>query len=273
VVGEVGWLDPARCWEIMELDTPEIWPGATPWEDKWGSFGTVPDAAGWGGGIQRTRVPPAALAEFWEDVRRRYPVWPRFTVGPRDTPGLPWWLQQHGYELEERDSVLVLSQDQLSTVGRSTATDAVREATTVQELAQVIQLDHLIFGDPLLKAEELASELRRNTGRRRQLFVPGAGGIAVAAGGFTTFARWALLWGGETHPDHRGRGWYHAVVAARLQRLAAAPSLEFAAVYARSDTSAPILRRLGFQLIGTSEVWRPPALHASRAGPLVQGRQ
>lgn len=262
---EVGALDARRYWETMEADPPEIWPGATPWHDEWGSFGTIPDAAGWGGGVQRTRVPPADLAVFWAEVLGRYPVWPRFTVGPQDTPGLAAWLQQHGYVLEERESVLVLPKDQLAAVGRSPAAAAVREVATVEDLAQVIKLDHLIFGDPLLTPDGLARELRRNTGRRRQLFVPGADEVAVAAGGFTNFGPWALLWGGETHPAMRRRGWYRAVVAARLQLLAGASSLQFAAVYARRDTSAPILRRLGFQQIGESEVWRPKAPGVSGA--------
>ena len=46
-------------------------------------------------------------------------------------------------------------------------------------------------------------------------------------------------------PEHRSRGAYRSLLAARL-RHAAARGIAVAVTYARPTTSAPILRRLGF---------------------------
>ena len=59
----------------------------------------------------------------------------------------------------------------------------------------------------------------------------------------------AFLWGGGTVPEGRGRGAYRAVVDARM-RCAAALGCRLVGVYARVDTSAPILEALGFERHG-----------------------
>lgn len=86
-------------------------------------------------------------------------------------------------------------------------------------------------------------------------------GAPMASGGLNTFPQLGIgfLWGGGTHPDHRGCGAYRALVSARLER-AAREGCRHVAVYARHDTSDPILERLGFQRHGTMQTWmRAPA--------------
>lgn len=114
-----------------------------------------------------------------------------------------------------------------------------------------------MFNDPLLSGDQLDRQLERYGGRRRLFFVPGPGRTALAAGGLTVWDHWALLWGGETHPEFRGRGLYRAVVAARLRALLNHTQASFAAVYADVRTSARILTRFGFRPIGRAEVWKP----------------
>jgi GNAT superfamily N-acetyltransferase len=69
--------------------------------------------------------------------------------------------------------------------------------------------------------------------------------------------RFAGLWGGSTHPDHRGRGIYRALVAERA-RIAAAAGFRYLRVDA-SEMSRPVLDRLGFVQLTTTTpyVWSP----------------
>ncbi|MFJ3199747.1 GNAT family N-acetyltransferase [Streptomyces sp. NPDC086989] len=66
----------------------------------------------------------------------------------------------------------------------------------------------------------------------------------------------AGLWGGGTLPQWRGRGVYRLLVAHRA-RIAAARGIPYLQVDASQD-SRPILRRLGFEELGTTVpyVWR-----------------
>lgn len=74
------------------------------------------------------------------------------------------------------------------------------------------------------------------------------GGELVAIGNAFFSPRGALMSGGATLPHARGRGAYRALVRARWDDAAArgTPAL---AVQARKDTSAPILRWLGFERV------------------------
>ncbi len=125
------------------------------------------------------------------------------------------------------------------------------------ELREVIRLDHQVFGDPLLDEAGLARELARLGVHRQLFFIPGENGTARAAGGWTRFPGWVLFWGAETHPDWRHQGLYRQILRARVEALEP-ESLGFIGVLANVDTSAPILRRLGFRSIGRTELWGPP---------------
>lgn len=88
------------------------------------------------------------------------------------------------------------------------------------------------------------------------VLVPGEEGTALSAGLITRRTGWALLSGGETHPDFRCRGLYRAVVEQRLY-LARAWGVDFVATYATPDTSEPILRGRGFLRLAEITVYRP----------------
>ncbi len=253
--GDAIVLDANHYWDIMEASEPEIWPGLTPWRDRWGSFGSIPDATGYGASVARTRVPAEDLERFWDEITRHYPgELPRFTVGPRETPGLDRWLQSHGYHREMSETVLVLNREAFHHVGP--ASDFVHEVADVDDLRQVLALDHLVFRDPIPGPNGLARELARLGSHRRLFCIRSDEGIAKAAGGLTHFSGWSLLWGGETHPAFRRKGLYHAVLAARMDVIKRT-NATFAAVYANNETSMPILRKVGFEPIGTIEVWKP----------------
>lgn len=248
----------ASMWYLrrMERDLPELWPGATQWTDEWGSCGSYPDARGYGSGVHRVRVPPEKLAEFWCRLTTEYRELPPITVGPLDTPGLTSWLAQHGYAAASRERLMVLPHERLYSRTLSAMPD-VRVAATLEDLDQVLALDQLVFNDAPLDAEQRLVELQRiTTGPRRLVFVPGEAGLARAAGLITKRTGWALLFGGETHPDFRRQGLYHTVTERRLE-VARIWGADFVATSATPSTSEPILRRLGFLLVADTTLYRP----------------
>jgi hypothetical protein len=76
-------------------------------------------------------------------------------------------------------------------------------------------------------------------------------GRPVSYGRFqvTPGSRFGGLWGGATVADARGRGCYRALVGSRAAE-ARARGLTWLMVDANPETSYPILRRLGFDLLG-----------------------
>src|SRR5579875_3147089 len=110
--GDRGRRSADAVWTETERTPPEIWPDSTPWQDAYGSFGTLPDPEGWGANVSRVRVPPFGLPAFWQDLEHRYGSrWPRFTVGPRDTPGIREWLRARGYVRAMEMAVCVLPRE------------------------------------------------------------------------------------------------------------------------------------------------------------------
>ncbi len=250
----IPWTAP---WYVarMEADLPEVWPGARPWADHWGSCGAYPDEKGLGAAIDRIRVPPEHLAAFWGSILPAYPEPPRISVGPLETPGLRAWLEAHRYSAAERRPVVVLPRERLDG-GALGGTPNARLADSLEDLDQVLALDGLVFDDPPLTAEQRQAEWERiSTGPRRLVLVRGEQGVALAAGGITRRTGWALLWGGETHPAFRRRGLYRAVLARRLE-LARGWDADFVAVVATPETSEPILRRWGFAQVAECTVYR-----------------
>lgn len=82
-------------------------------------------------------------------------------------------------------------------------------------------------------------------------------GQPAGCAGFELAGEVIRLWGGGVLPEFRGKGAYRGLVAARLAD-AAKQGGSLAIVHARSGTSAPILRRMGFAVHGQSMVYRLP---------------
>jgi len=71
-------------------------------------------------------------------------------------------------------------------------------------------------------------------------------------------ANFALLLGGCTAPDFRGRGAYRALLAARIE-YARARGVRWVGLFAHPKTSSPIVGRLGFEKHGQRVRWTRPA--------------
>ena len=97
---------------------------------------------------------------------------------------------------------------------------------------------------PMAAANELVVRLPEPA--KLVLFLARWDGEPAATAGAAMFARSIYLLGGVTLAAFRGRGLYKALVAARLA-FARERGVPLATSHARSDTSAPILERLGFE--------------------------
>jgi GNAT superfamily N-acetyltransferase len=142
-------------------------------------------------------------------------------------------------------------------MARSTA-DAPSEygsLVTVEEttLANVDDFTHVMAegwgGDPA-PLDKLHRRMLSSEERRHHLFIARYDGTAAAAAAYVALGHSAYLIGAVALPTHRRRGLYSALVTARL-RHAEARGITLATSVARTETSAPILTRCGFETICT----------------------
>ncbi len=117
------------------------------------------------------------------------------------------------------------------------------------------------WGSPPLSGAEFTEQFERmnlqlesHSGFRVLVSI---GGRPVATGGCTLAGRVAHLQGSVTLPPWRRRGAYRAVLSERL-RLATQFGARLALVKGRVETSAPILRRAGFDDFGEERRYRLP---------------
>jgi GNAT superfamily N-acetyltransferase len=115
-----------------------------------------------------------------------------------------------------------------------------------------------VFGGAVPPAERLRVEIeqvRRDVERGRGGGVVAYHGRPVGTGGITVAEDVGRLWSGSVLEEHRGRGVYRALLAARLE-YAVHHGATMALVKGRVQTSAPILRRAGFTAHGQERSYR-----------------
>jgi ribosomal protein S18 acetylase RimI-like enzyme len=189
----------------------------------------------------------------------------RFQLTPRSRPtDLAERLARHGYQAREQAEVLawLLRDDR----GGSRQPDfpaptgiTVREIRTDPEYEKFGELGTVIFGDPAPPAESQSGFLSefhrvvREVGHSdRWLAFDGA--TAVGRAGMELVGPVARLWGTGVAPEYRRRGIYGALVRARCES-AARRGGELALVSARVGTSGPILKRHGFERLGSVQIF------------------
>lgn len=103
--------------------------------------------------------------------------------------------------------------------------------------------------------EHRLEDCRHLEGRSHR-FVVYEGSKPVSGGAMTLFPAlgFAMLWRGGTVPEARGRGAYRAVIQERI-RFARSRGISLVGLYARLETSAPIVRQLGFIGHGRMTFW------------------
>jgi hypothetical protein len=89
-----------------------------------------------------------------------------------------------------------------------------------------------------------------------------AEGTPLGSGGLTAFPALGvgLLWAGSVAPEGRGRGAYTAVLDARIEK-ARELGLTHVGLFAKDDTSAPIVAKFGFERHGAMVYWERASDH------------
>lgn len=137
---------------------------------------------------------------------------------------------------------------------------SVRRVQTQGTLGDCIRVMGQAFGrEPAAHDDaQLAAELAQciDPAGRVHRFVVYDDDEPVSSGGFNWYPdlRLAFLWAGGTVPAARGSGAYTALVASRV-RSARDMGAEWVGLYARHDTSAPIVARQGFARVGEMSYW------------------
>jgi len=162
-------------------------------------------------------------------------------------------LQSHGFEIGERESVLVLDlldhHDWLDTP-LAHRVERVNDAAQVDVYRQTAET---IFNkDYRFTATELLGGIEANSSEHVG-YLCFDGLIPVSIGRLYTHPQSVFggLYGGATLPSHRGQGFYRCVTAAR-GRDARAMGARFLIVDAL-PTSSPIFQKLGF--VDVSQTW------------------
>ena len=206
--------------------------------------------------VVRTRAEdrelPALIAEAEGHYRGRRGRW--LVADTRPTAGLAAALARAGWTEADEFEARALAVD----AWRSPPPEHVVSVTTLATLLDAYAVADAAFGRPTVRSEsEIALDLAVcSAGTRVHRFVAYVEGKPVAAGGLTAFPDlgFGLLWAGGTVPTARGRGAYTGVLAARFAR-AKMLGLTTVGLYAKRDTSAPIVTRKGFGHFGAMRYW------------------
>lgn len=205
--------------------------------------------------VVRTRLSDAQVPAALHEVRRAHRgVRSRWMVTPGSRPvGIERALAGAGYRRVLEHRAAVLRVDAWRTVETAFEVRRVEDRDALSALYDVVEQ---AFGHarPDDLDEEVAECAPR--GARVNRYVVYDRGRPVAAGGLNAYPalRFGLLWAGGTAPDARGRGAYRALLQARMHE-ARRMGLDAVGLYARVETSLPIVTRLGFGVHGATTDW------------------
>ncbi len=181
-------------------------------------------------------------------------------VFDHDTPAdLRTRLVAHGFEADEPEAVMVLDLETAPAAARGAIPHEVRRVTNPSALGDLVAVQTQVWGgDRGWIGRQLADELRHDV-EGVSVYVAYDAGVPVSAAWihFTRESPFANLRGGSTLPSHRGRGFYSALLAARVEE-ARRRGVRYLIVDARA-MSRPILARFGFQPLCVAHacVWQP----------------
>lgn len=168
-------------------------------------------------------------------------------------------LQRHGFVEEERETVMVydLAEDPTGLRDLSgVASIVIRKVTDEGALAEVMRLEEAVWGHPFdwIMAELGAELLLPDEPTVMYVAYVDAHPAAAAWMRFYEGSDFAALFGGSTLPQHRRKGLYTALLAARAVE-AARRGYRFLTVDA-GDMSRPILEKRGFLAITTATAYK-----------------
>jgi hypothetical protein len=170
-------------------------------------------------------------------------------------------LERHGFEIGERESVVVLDLHERPAWLSAALEHRVVVVQSREHLATFRSVAESVFGGSQERiVAEMASALSAGSSQHRG-YIAYHGDVPAGVGRLHTHPEGAFagLYGGGTLEEHRGLGLYRASVAARAK-----DALALGARYLTVDalpTSLPTLERLGF--VRLTETW-PCRLSAER---------
>jgi ribosomal protein S18 acetylase RimI-like enzyme len=181
-------------------------------------------------------------------------------VFDHDTPpDLCQRLAALGFEIEDREALMVLDTEDAPDFFASVDTSVVQRLSDPGEIAGIIQMEDEVWG---YSHERLGQWLARDMAEnpdRLSIYTAQSDGRIVSAAWvyFHPPTRFASLWGGSTLPAYRKRGYYTALLVARA-REARERGFRFLYVDA-SPMSRPILEKHGFVCLSYSTPckWKP----------------
>jgi GNAT superfamily N-acetyltransferase len=175
-------------------------------------------------------------------------------------------LRAAGFSPEELETVLIARAADLAERTSVLLPQGVtlRRTTAADDLRAIAALESEVWGEDLSwMADDLVGRVNREPDAVAAFVAEADGGVISAAWLVakppTDFAG---LWGGAVLPAWRGRGVYRSLVDERA-KVAAARGVTYLQVDA-SDSSRPILERLGFVAVTTTTpyVWKPGRLQS-----------
>lgn len=211
--------------------------------------------------VLRVRAPSERLAGLIAEVRRAHAgVGSRWMLANKSRlPGLAEALSAAGYQVEHEHFAYFIDVHRYEP--RPSPGLVARRVETLDDLKACQDVSARAFLRP--KHHDAASdaqELKICTapGARvlRYVVRDEGTGEPLASGGMNVYPslRFGFLWAGGTIPEARRRGAYAALLAVRA-RDARALGLDRVGLYARVDSSAPIVEAHGFTRAGPMSYW------------------
>ncbi len=179
-----------------------------------------------------------------------------------DTPhDLKDRLLAHGFEIGEREAVLVLDLANAPAKLWQPVAHTVQRITTPEKIADVLAVQTRVWTEGQDWLAHYLAEALANYPDEMSIYVAYADEKPVCAAWayFAGGSQFGGLWGGSTVEAFRGQGFYTALVAARAQE-AKMRGVKYLTVDA-SPMSRPVLEKFGFRTIAFSYPckWTHPA--------------
>lgn len=209
--------------------------------------------------VYRVRADESRLAALIDEVQAlhvgRTSRWN--VVDTVDTSALARALAANGYAATFVHDARVIAVDRYEP--RAAAGIVVERVTDERRLRDCWRVNEAAFEqDGDYTDDDVAIELGQcaPADARVQRFVVYLDGEPVCSAGINFFDAlgFGFLWGGGTVPAARGRGAYSAVVAARIE-WARRRGVDLVGLYAREQTSSPVLAAQGFDRVGRMTYW------------------
>jgi GNAT superfamily N-acetyltransferase len=158
-------------------------------------------------------------------------------------------LRRHGFDIEDREALLVLDLNQLPEKLQHPNNHDIRLLKEPRELEDVLTVEASVWKNDQTDIIEYLARNMETQPEMLRVYVAYVDDKPVSSAWmfFHEGSQFASLWGGSTVKEYRGHGLYTALVALRAQE-AIKRGASFLTVDA-SPMSQPILENLGFQFL------------------------